>query len=413
MARVPRKSDLTFSRTKPRDKVYLIADGNGLSLRVLPSGAKLWVFRYTRPITSKPNILSLGRYPDVTPERARETAKEARIDVLAGRDPQETRRARFDPAFVEAKNDFETVALAWLDAKEKGWSPDSHRKAKYVLTHYLIPQLKGFNIGDLATKHVKPVLQEVAKKAPSLAKKARVYLGGIVLSAIQDGLREDGKFLALRGLLPKSDTGHIAAITKPEDIGPLLRAIDEYGSPVTRAALSICALTALRPGVVARARWEEINFKAAEWHIPGTVMKTRHAHIVPLPAQAVAILQELRSSTFSKEWVFPAQARQKTPHLHRDALSKALRDMGFQGRHATHGFRGMLRTVARERLRIDADVLEAQLAHAKKGETQKAYDRTAFLDERHDAMQKWADYLDKIKRGGDVLPLRKVSGKRR
>src|SRR6185312_12353182 len=162
-------------------------------------------------------------------------------------------------------------------------------------------------------------------------------------------------------------------------ISHLLSAIDRYSSPVTRAALQICALTALRPGVVARARWEEIDLAAAEWHIPGAVMKMRHAHIVPLPRQAIELLKEMRETTFSREWVFPSQARQKTPHLHRDALSKALRDMGFKGQHATHGFRGMLRTVARERLHIPADVLEAQLAHAKKGEVQKAYDRTEFL----------------------------------
>ena len=408
MVRATQKSETVFRNAKPRGKVYSIADGNGLYLQISPSGSKLWIFRYIRPIARKPNMLSLGRYPDITAAHAREQARDARVDVFSGRDPQDTRRARFDPALAPQQNDFAYIATAWLASKESGWSSESHRKATYVINTYLIPPLKGFNITDLATRHVKPVLQEIAAKAPSLAKKARVYLGGIVLSAIQDGIREDGKFLAMRGILPKSDGGHIAAITKPEEIGPLLRAVDAYDSPVTRAALWLCALTALRPGVIARARWEEINLDTAEWHIPGAVMKMRHAHIVPLPRQAVAILENLRDTIFSREWVFPAQARQKTPHLHRDALSKALRDMGFKGQHATHGFRGMLRTVARERLRIPADVLEAQLAHAKKGDVQKAYDRTDFLDERHTAMQAWADYLDGLRASANVVPIRKA-----
>jgi len=154
--------------------------------------------------------------------------------------------------------------------------------------------------------------------------------------------------------------------------------------------------TGLRPGVIASVPWSEINLDAAEWHIPGERMKMRHDHIVPLPRQALAVLNELKLivDVDDSPYVFPSPARQKTPHLHRDALSKALRDMGFKGKHATHGFRDMLRTVGRERLGMDIDVLEAQLAHAKRGDVQKAYDRTTFDDDRRRVMQEWADYID-------------------
>jgi len=128
-------------------------------------------------------------------------------------------------------------------------------------------------------------------------------------------------------------------------------------------------------------------------------MKMQHDHIVPLPRQALLVLNELKTITGDSAYVFPSPARQKTPHLHRDALSKALRDMGFQGKHATHGFRGMLRTVGREWLDIDIDVLEAQLAHAKRGDVQKAYDRTTFVEDRRRVMQEWADYVDCCVRG--------------
>ena len=129
-------------------------------------------------------------------------------------------------------------------------------------------------------------------------------------------------------------------------------------------------------------------------------MKTRPDLVVPLPTQAVAALRGMLAYTEGKTFVFPALARQKTPHLHRDALSAALRRLGFQGQHATHGFRGMLRTVARERLNVDIDVLEAQLAHAKRGDVQKAYDRTTFGSARRDAMQQWADYLEGLANHG-------------
>jgi integrase len=157
-------------------------------------------------------------------------------------------------------------------------------------------------------------------------------------------------------------------------------------------------LTAQRPGLVVSAEWSEFNLQEAEWSIPGHKMKMRKPHIVPLPRQAVALLQSMLVWTAGQRFVFPALARQKTVHLHRDALSNALRDMGFQGKHATHGFRTSLRTIARERLRVDPDVLEAQLAHAKRGDVQQAYDRTEFNDLRRRVMQKWADFLDKLRK---------------
>ena len=163
-----------------------------------------------------------------------------------------------------------------------------------------------------------------------------------------------------------------------------------------------------------RGREREVELEAAEWVIPAGKMKTKHAHLVPLSRQAVDTLRAMLPYSEGRQFVFPALYRQTTPHLHRDALSNALRNMGFQGKHATHGFRAMFRSAGRERLGIDSDVLEAQLAHAKRGEVQKAYDRTSFTDARRKAMQRWADYLDNLAVPGTVTPIReKKSGTRR
>ncbi|MFM0696597.1 site-specific integrase [Paraburkholderia graminis] len=291
---------------------------------------------------------------------------------------------------------FHLVAERWLDFKRKEWADETYRKADFVVREYLTSALRNKPISTLATSEVKPVLGAIASHAPNLATKARQYVGGIVTYAVQNGLREDGAALTLRGVVPHHRKGHIPAITKPADIAPLVHAIDAYRSPITRAALKLTMLTGLRPGVVAAVPWDEVNLKTAEWHVAAERMKMRHDHIVPLPKQAVAILKEVQSLTGKGHYVFPSPARQKTPHLHRDALSKALRDMGFQGKHATHGFRGILRTVGRERLGMDIDVLEAQLAHAKRGDVQKAYDRTTFDDDRRRVMREWADYIDRL-----------------
>lgn len=392
------KADVVFRRAKPREKSYSISDGGGLSLLVQPNGSRLWIFRYRRPTTGKPNCLSFGTYPDVLPAEAREKAKQARADIRALIDPHAKRQEHRATVRRQTEDSFQRMAESWLEFKQKEWAPDTYRKADYIIHSYLIPALKDSPVSTLASKGVQPVLMTIFEKAPALATKARQYLSGIIALAILKGIREDGKVLMLRGAIPKYESGNLPAITKPSEIGGLVRAIRAHEAPLTRIALELTMITALRPGIVAAGTWAEIDRKNAEWHVPAKRMKMRHDHIVPLPRQALALLRELAQLSGGSEYLFPSPARQQHPHLSRDTLSKALREMGFQNKHCTHGFRGMLRTVGRERLGIDIDVLEAQLAHAKHGDVQKAYDRTTFNDDRRRVMQAWADYLDGLVR---------------
>jgi integrase len=255
----------------------------------------------------------------------------------------------------------------------------------------------------------------MAAKTPQLARKARQYAVNIVDHAINEGLRPDESALRLARSLPTFRSGHMPAVTDDEGkLGEVMRAIDAHGNRVVRAALTLAALTAMRSGVVASARWSEIDLEAGEWKIPGKEpdgsnrMKTGQDYSTSLPEQALEVLREMHTRSAGEEYVFPPQARQKTPHLSRDALSKALRDMGFQGTHTTHGFRASLRTLGRERLGIDVDVLEAQLAHAPKDEVEAAYARVKFKEQRRVVMQAWADHLDKLKAGNVVEFKRKA-----
>jgi integrase len=380
-------------------------DGGGLYLEVQPSGARYWRLKYR--FGGREKRISFGVFPEVTLAEARDRRQQARALLRDGKDPSAERTSAKDSQRRNTDAEFPKVAAAWLAFKKREWADETYRKAVYVTNTYLIPPLRKTSITTLTTKQAADVLTRIGHDAPSLAAKARQYLGGIATYAIRHGLREDGRVLSLRGAVPKHEKGHIPAATDPKEVAAVAKAIDGYAIPVTRAALTLAMLTAMRPGIVASARWDEMDLEAAEWAIPGARMKTRHAHIVSLPTQAVALLRGMLAYTQGKEYVFPPLARQKTPHLHRDSLSASLRRMGFQGRHATHGFRGMLRTVARERLGIDPDILEAQLAHAKKGDVQKAYDRTTFGEGRRKAMQAWADYIDRLKAGDKkVVPMK-------
>ncbi len=397
-------TDKAIRALKPRQRLYRVADNGGLCLEVTPANSKLWRYRYR--YAGRAKMVSLGPYPEISLANARGRRDDARSLLRKGKDPSSERAAAKDATKRTLGAAFPEVAAAWLDFKHDEWADETYRKAKYVTETYLIPLLRRESISTLKTAQAADALATIAKNAPSLAAKARQYLRGIESYAIRHGLREDGRHLSLRGAVPKHDKGHIPAATDPKEVAALAKAIDAYAVPVTRGALKLTMLTAMRPGIVASARWAEIDLEAAEWSVPGSRMKMRHAHIVSLPTQAIDVLRQMRAYSDGQEYVFPPLARQGTPHLHRDALSKALRTMGFQGRHATHGFRGMFRTVARERLNIDPDILEAQLAHAKKGDVQKAYDRTTFGEARREAMQAWADYVDQLRRGDKkVVPI--------
>ncbi len=403
-------TELKIRNTKPGDREQRLYDGGGLYLSIAPSGARWWRLKYI--VAGKERRTGLGAYPEVSLQQARLARDKVRAQLREGKDPIDQRRDARAAKQRETDGAFEKVAERWLarkasGAKGKGWAPETHRKAKFVVQTYLNPALAGHPIATLATPQAAKVIEQIASHAPNLAAKARQYLGGIVDFAIKEGLREDGRLLSLRGTVPHYEKGHIPAAIEPADIRDVACAIDAHGSPVVRAALTLAMLTAMRPGIVASARWCEIDLEAKEWRVAADRMKMGFAHIVPLPDQAVEVLKAMQAFSAGGEYVFPPLARQKSPHLNRDSLSKALRDMGFQGRHATHGFRGMLRTAGRERLGFDIDVLEAQLAHAKRGDVQKAYDRTTFGDERREAMQKWADYLDALRASASVLPMKR------
>jgi integrase len=413
-----RLNDLAARKARPKDAAYTLASGNGLHLVIQPSGLKQWQVRYRTP-DGKRGKKIVGVYPEMSIADAHKAAEELHQQVRMGGKPvgmvdriKAANRAKTEEELEAERaaadalaHSFTVLSDAWLEDRKPGWAPATYTKSVFIVKKRLQPRLGQADMRTLASKDVAPVLRKLAERTPDIAVKARQCMNGIVDYCIVHGIRGDDQVLRLTRVLPKHEGGHIPAITKVQGIGPLMRAVDAYPGVIVRAGLLLAAYTACRPGVVAAATWSEIDLDRAEWTIPAAKMKMRHEHIVSLPTQAVALLQGVRQYS-GGEYVFPGS--QSNEHMHRDALSKALREMGFQGRHATHGFRAMLRTVARERLKIDVDVLEAQLAHAKKDEIQAAYDRARFEDERRQVMQTWADFLQEQAGQRTVVEMRRA-----
>lgn len=383
----------------------ILQDGKGLMLIVDANRNKRWVLRYSRP-DGRRNMIGLGSYPDVSLLNARTLAQKAREQIKSGGDPAAAKKASKLADKAVQRDTFKAVAEEWYAHKAKSWASETARKARETLDDYLYPKLADKLIADLTTAEFKPVLLYVHERGPRLADKARQYCNQVIEYAIQEGLRKDGSMLSLRGVLPKASAkSHYAAVTRANELPTLLKAIDDIDSLQARVALLTCLYTASRPGVVAGMRWDELDLKAKEWHIPAARMKTGNDHITPLPDQLVSQLKVLHDLACGSPFIFPGARDPMKQHMHRDSLSKVLRENGLRGVTVTHGFRATFRTIARERLKVDADVLEAQLAHAKKDEIQAAYDRAQFLEERHALIQRWADYLDALARADKVVTL--------
>jgi integrase len=228
--------------------------------------------------------------------------------------------------------------------------------------------------------------------------------------AVVTGRAERDITTDLKGALPQPQKIHRAAITEPQKVGKLLRAIDDYqGSFVVQCALKLAPLLFVRPGELRHAEWEEISFENAEWNIPKEKMKMKEPHLVPLSKQAIEILKKLHALTGSGRYLFPGRTSQRP--MSDNAILAALRNMGYAKEEMSgHGFRAMARTILDEVLQIRPDFIEHQLAHAVKDPNGRAYNRTAHLAERRKMMQTWADYLDGLKVGAKVIPFKKTTG---
>jgi integrase len=402
-------SDAAIRKIKPAAKAQRLFDGQGMYLEVSPQGGKYWRLKYR--ILGREKRLALGKYPDVSLALAREKRDAARRQLAAGIDPGEHRKVTRLASVERASNSFEVIALEWVSKRSKVWGESHRTKTVAWLESDLFPWLGARPIGEITAKELLATIKRVESRgAVDKAHRLLQHCGQIFRYAVAAGVAERNPAADLRDALATAQTKHRAAITEPKAIGGLMRAIDAYeGGLVVRCALRLAPLVFVRPGELRTAEWAEIDLDAAEWNIPGSKMKMREPHLVPLSAQAVQVLTEIQALTGRGRYVFPSARSPRRP-MSDNAILSALRVMGFpKDVMSGHGFRAMARTVLDEILGFRTDHIEQQLAHAVKDPTGRAYNRTKHLAERRVMMQRWADFLDELKEGGDVLPFKKKS----
>lgn len=395
-------TDTKLRALKPKEKVYRLADANGLCIEVRPSGSRIWRYRYR--YAGKPNMLTIGAYPAVSLAEARAEREKARAQLKKGMDPSLVARIDRAAQEEEAGNTFGAIAKELTAQRSQKLSPGSVVRERRMLER---------DLGSIATLPIRsitaPMLLKALRKvegrwAVETAHRARAAAGMVFRYAIATGRAENDPTVSLAGALAPTTTKHFASITDPDEVAKLLRAIYCYqGSPIVAVALKLSALLFVRPGELRAARWVDIDLCSAEWRY--VTSKTKASHVVPLASQVIELLEDVKPYSRNSQFVFPSVRTISKP-ISENTINAALRNLGFDGTMITaHGFRAMARTLLDEVLGFRPDFIEHQLAHAVRDPLGRAYNRTTHLEERKKMMQSWADYLEQLR-------LTSVDGKR-
>jgi integrase len=404
-------TDTAIRNAKPGPKPAKLFDERGLFLIITPTGGKWWRFRYK--FEGKEKLLSLGTYPDIPlasrtqkdeetgkPRKvkgARELRDDARELLAQGIDPGVNRKAQKSSRQNRAANSFEVVAREWFSKYGPTWSNAHGERIIRRFERDVFPWIGARAVSDVTPADLLGVIRRIEGRGVlETAHRALANCGQVFRYAVATGRAERDPSGDLRGALPPVKGEHFAAVTEPQHASELLRTLDGYqGTFVVACALRLAPLVFVRPGELRKAEWKDINLEGAEWRY--VVTKTRTPHIVPLSTQAVGILKELHCLTGAGRFVFPS-ARTNDRPMSDNAVLAAMRRLGIEKDEMSgHGFRAMARTILDEVLGERPDLIEHQLAHAVRDPNGRAYNRTAHLPERRNMMQRWADYLDKLK----------------
>lgn len=407
--RITPLSDIQVRNAKPKAQDFKLMDGFGLYLLVTPSGGKLWRFDYR--YNDKRKVIAIGVYPSITLSDARQRREDAKKLLANGVDPGEIKRAQKAATISESENGFEVVAREWHGKFSSTWSESHAETTLRRLQSDVFPVMGDKPMEEIKAPAVLAMLRRIESRgALETAHRVRTIVGQVFRYAVATGRAERDPTGDLKGALTPYKKGVMAAITDPKEVAPLLRAIDGYqGSFVVKCALQLAPLVFVRPGELRQGEWVEIDFENAVWEIPAARMKMKQPHIVPLSEQSLKVLHELYELTGRSKYIFPCHRSIARP-MSNNAINAALRRLGFDKDTMTgHGFRAMARTILDEVLQVRPDYIEHQLAHAVRDANGRSYNRTSHLVERKKMMQKWADYLDGLKQGAKIIPIKRIA----
>ncbi len=390
-------TELSIKKLKPKDKIYLISDGGGLSLAISPSGSKLWRLRYY--YQGKEQIMALGKYPLVTLTEARKKRDEAKLLLESGKHPAREKKIQKLRNAEAGENTFEKIARRWLEMKKDNLNQKYATQCLARMEQHVFPKIGDLPITDITIPEVVTVVEAMGKRGTIVtAKRMKQIIAQVFRYAAQRGLCTHNPAADLRDILPSPEEKHHACI-KLDELPVLLEKIEGLGNNFTKYSIKLLMLTFVRTSELIAAKWEEIDWQKEEWHIPKERMKMKRPHTVPLSSQTLAILKELQAMTGNKPFIFHSPAS-KSQHLSNGTALIGLRRMGYKNKMTGHGFRTLASTILNEK-GYPPDAIERQLAHEDEDKIRAAYNRAEYLLERKKMMQEYADWLDSVLKDRD------------
>jgi integrase len=402
-------TDVKLRTAKPSPKPYKLSDGHQLYLLVTPSGSKLWRMNYT--YDSKQKTLVIGSYPLIGLAEARAKRDAARKQLLEGRDPNVEKLLKAQAQLASSRNTFEKVARAWFDLRKPQWAKVHAGDVIRSLERDVFPAIGCLPISSIKAPKILELLQAIENRpAIETAKRVRHRISGVFVYAIAAGMVEHDPAGSIgKALKPLPKKRKQPAITDLDGLRKMLRdAEDGFARPVTRLGLRLLALTAVRPGELRHARWDEfenLNGDAPLWRIPAARMKgnidrkddTQFSHTIPLTEQCLDVLSALHPLTGSGPLLFPS-ARQALRPMSENAIGYLLNRSGYHGHHVPHGWRAAFSTVMNEWAKLngrpdDREVIDLMLAHIPENKVEGAYNRAAYMPRRRELAQAWAELL--------------------
>ncbi|MCZ8184215.1 MAG: tyrosine-type recombinase/integrase [Beijerinckiaceae bacterium] len=404
-------TDTAIRNAKPGGKIIKLSDGGGLQLWVMPNGSKLWNLAY-RDLQRKQRKLSFGIYPGVGLADARKKRDEAKKLLASGVDPgQQKRLDKLTKAIITATT-FRAVAEEHLDKqKREGRSESTITKNRYLLEQ-AFPAIGERPVADIKAAEILAILKHLERKGTlETAKRVRATIGAVIRYAIATARAENDPTTALAGAIIAPKVKNRAAILDPVALGAFLRAVELFdGQLTTKAALRLLPLVFTRPGELRMAEWREFDLANARWVIPASRTKMRREHEMPLAHQAVAVLTELHALSGRGRLVFPGLRTVERP-ISENTLNASMRRMGYSNEDVTaHGFRATASTLLNQSGKFSPDAIERALAHQDPDPVRRVYNRSAYWKERVEMAQWWADYLDTLRKGGEVIPIHRKEG---
>ena len=401
-------TNIAITKAKQAEKPYKLSDSGGLYLQINTSGTKCWRFKYR--FAGKEKVLSLGVYPHLSLLEARERRDLAKRNLANDLDPGALKQTQKYEAGQAATNTFQAVACEWHDKNKIKWVPKNAARNLSILERHIFPLIGKISISKVKSSELLHAIRKIeARGNAETAHRVLQICGQIFRYAIATDRANADLSLVLKGALSPVKVKHHASITEPSLIGAFLRDIHDYqGAYLTQQALKLAPLVFVRPGELRHAEWSEIDFDKAEWRIAAPKMKMKVTHIVPLSNQALQILKEIHEHTGHLQYVFTGVTSTKRP-MSENTVNMALRRMGYEKSDMTgHGFRSMASTILHEQGWLH-DAIERQLAHSDKNKVSAAYNYAEHLPKRKNMMQDWANYLDALRVGAEVIP---INGKR-